>query len=140
MPLEEIGHPASQMDGLKPVAAAAPLRVPRSANKRRSTVRTTSAAASGRGRPQYGFGKKVLRARVGPVLDVSFQRIKVKDEPQFPSAVAYFLCSIGARGEPRLDPHEHAEFAWVTKRDLNKFAVVPRLERAINRAYLTDSM
>ncbi len=65
MPLEDFGHPASQMDGLKTVGAAAPLRVPRSANKRPSTVRATSAAASGRGGPQYGFGKESVTGPPG---------------------------------------------------------------------------
>lgn len=79
------------------------------------------------------------RVRVGPVLDVSFQRIKVRAEPRFPSAVTCFLCSTRSRAAPRLDPQEHSEFAWVTWRELRKLAVVPRLRRAMETALLAHA-
>lgn len=77
-----------------------------------------------------------FNVRVGPVLDVSFQWIRVRAEPAFPSIVSCFRCSTWQRGQPRLDPSEHTDFAWVRRRDLSGLAAVPRLRRAMERALL----
>ena len=81
-----------------------------------------------------------FRVRVGPVLDVSFEWITVQAEPPFPSAVTSFLCSTRSRGLPRLDPSEHSDLAWVTKGELRKLAVVPRLRRAMETALLAGRL
>ena len=70
----------------------------------------------------------------GPVLDVSFQRVQIGAEPPFPSMVCSFRCSTTSRGAPHLDATEHSDYAWVTRTDLRRLAVVPRLRRAMFRA------
>ena len=80
-----------------------------------------------------------FRVRVGGVLDVSFQRIRVRAEPQFPSAVVCFRCSLRSHRAPRLDPSEHAEFAWATKHATQRLDVVPRLKRTIELAFRASS-
>lgn len=81
-------------------------------------------------REETGFG-----VRVGRVLDVSFEWVKVRAEPRFPSTVVSFLCATKSRASPRLDRSEHSDFAWVSKRELGKTAVVPRLQRAMESAF-----
>jgi 8-oxo-dGTP diphosphatase len=77
-----------------------------------------------------------FRVRVGPVLDVSFAWVKVRSEPRFPSVVVSFRCLSRSRAAPRLDRSEHSDFAWVSKRELGRVAVVPRLKRAMESALL----
>ena len=80
-------------------------------------------------REETGFN-----VRVGRVLDVSFQWVQVRAEPQFPSVVPCYRCSTASRATPRLDPSEHTEFAWVTKQELRDLAAVPRLRNAMRTA------
>lgn len=84
-------------------------------------------------REETGFS-----VRVGPVLDVSFQWVRIDAEPPFPSVVSSFRCSTRSRGVPRLDQSEHSDFAWVTRSDLRRLAVVPRLRKAMVTALSTQ--
>ena len=75
-----------------------------------------------------------FKVRVGPVLDISLQWVPVRAEPRFPSVRSCFRCSTRSRRAPRLDPSEHSEFAWVTRKDLRRLAVIPNLRPAMEKA------
>ena len=46
-----------------------------------------------------------------------------------------FRCFTRSEREPRLDPREHSEFAWVDRRDLARQPVPPSLVRPVRAAY-----
>lgn len=75
-----------------------------------------------------------FRARVGPILHASMQRIRVRGEPSFPSVRVCFRCTTRSQRSPQLDASEHSGFAWVTRRGLRGFRVVPNLRPAMERA------
>jgi 8-oxo-dGTP diphosphatase len=78
-----------------------------------------------------------LRVRVGAVLDVSLEWVPVRGEPSSPSLSTRVRRSVGSRSDPRLDPAEHAKFAWVTGRTLARRRTVPYLRRAMEKALAT---
>lgn len=96
-----------------------------------SNDRTLEGALAREALDETGFN-----VRVGPVLDVAFDWVRVGAEPAFPSVVVCFRCSTTPRGAPHLDRSEHADFAWVTRRDLGTLAAVPRLRWAMESALL----
>jgi 8-oxo-dGTP diphosphatase len=75
-----------------------------------------------------------FRARVGSVLYASMQRIPVRGERSFPSLRVCFRCTTRSRRSPQLDASEHSGLAWVTRRSLGKFRLVPHLRPAVEKA------
>lgn len=57
-----------------------------------------------------------------------------------PTVGVYFHCLSASSTPPHLDPQEHADFAWVSLRDLRDYPTVPHLTRAVEAAFETKGL
>jgi 8-oxo-dGTP diphosphatase len=49
-----------------------------------------------------------------------------------------FLCTVRARREPRLDPNEHSEYAWVGEREARRYRVAPSFRPSLERVFAAE--
>jgi 8-oxo-dGTP pyrophosphatase MutT (NUDIX family) len=82
-------------------------------------------------REETGFS-----AQVGRPIHAWLVHSVLRSGEIIPGAIICFECSTRAGGEPKLDPEEHYEWAWVTKEEAGKYKAVPDQMVAIRKAFV----
>jgi 8-oxo-dGTP diphosphatase len=75
--------------------------------------------------------------RLGPVFHVEVFSSLSKRGKMRQTVGVYYHCRVPTGKEPRLDPVEHTEYAWVTCADLKGYPTLPHLDRTIRAAFQT---
>jgi 8-oxo-dGTP diphosphatase len=78
-----------------------------------------------------------LAVRLGPLVHVELFGSMSRHGKIRPTVGVFFRGQATARLVPRLDPHEHTDFAWVAREDLHSYPTVPYLDRAVRAAFST---
>jgi len=73
--------------------------------------------------------------KVGRVLDAVYVRHRPRSGGAFVDVVVCFEVSTRSRREPRLDPQEHTEYAWVSRSEIRTHPTQPHYRPWILRAF-----
>jgi len=76
-----------------------------------------------------------LRLKVGRAYHAVLTMWPAGDGTSFPSVGIFFLCRRLGRGEPRLRPNEHSEYAWVDRRALHRYRMPSFWAKAVRLAF-----
>lgn len=80
-----------------------------------------------------------MDVRLGPMVHVELFGSMSRHGKIRPTMGVFFRGRATTRFVPRLDPHEHTDFAWVAREDLESYPTVPYLDRAIQAAFSNRS-
>jgi 8-oxo-dGTP diphosphatase len=82
------------------------------------------------------FEETGFRVRVGrPYFVSTFRTHEHATGDRLTIVSIEFRCSESGSREPRLDPNEHSEYAWVSSRTLPRYSIPPRLLEAVRAAF-----
>ncbi len=91
---------------------------------------TLSKAARREAREETGFDIRVGSLFHAEVFRTLSRRGKIR-----PTVGVYFHCVAKGRRDPKIDPQEHTEFAWVRASELEDYPTVPYLARTVRAAF-----
>ena len=83
-------------------------------------------------REETGF-----RVRVGPAVHAWISHHPLRTGGIHDSTIVCFECHLRATGEPRIDPGEHSEFAWVSSRDLARYPMPQGIRDSVRKGFAT---
>ncbi len=89
-----------------------------------------SRAAKREVREETGFD-----VRLGPMFHAEVFGSVSKRGKIRPTVGVFFQGRAPRHASPRLDPHEHSDFAWVSQNELRSYPTVPYLERTVRAAF-----
>lgn len=75
--------------------------------------------------------------RIGLPVHASIVRARSISGRRLTVVIVYYRCSTRATGEPRLDPLEHTDFAWVGRDEMGRYPTAPDQLVPIRRAFAT---
>lgn len=81
-------------------------------------------------REETGFA-----ARIGRPIHVWISHARFPSGKELTTAIVCYESSIGNQGEPRLDPEEHTEYAWVTRLGLKSHPMPPDQRNAVRKSF-----
>lgn len=81
-------------------------------------------------REETGFA-----VRIGRLIHSRIVHTQWIGRRKLPVIVLFYECTAHATREPRLDPHEHTEFAWVAPEELRHYRVPSNQSEAIRKAF-----
>jgi len=73
--------------------------------------------------------------RVGPMFHAELFRSFSKRGKLRPTVGVFFLCDAPPRKRLRLDPHEHTEYAWIAREQLDDYPTVDYIQRTVRAAF-----
>lgn len=78
------------------------------------------------------------RVRALALVDAATPVLVLRDGERIPAVILYFRGEIRSGAEPRLDPAEHTEHAWVGRTEARRYRVEPHHAAPVRRAWARE--